>query len=57
MKKPLCGRRFQDDDAVIAELEQYLNSQMEDFYNNDLWQLVHHWEKCVALGGGYVEKV
>lgn len=28
----------------------------EEFYSNVVWQLVHHWQKCMALGREYVEK-
>ena len=56
MKSPMRGRRFQDDDEVIAEVEHFLNTQSEDFYNQGLRQLIHRWEKCVALCGSYVEK-
>ncbi|KAJ4428042.1 hypothetical protein ANN_24056 [Periplaneta americana] len=56
MKKPLRGRHFQNDDEVIFEVERFLNSQNADFYNQHLHQVIHRWEKCVALMGEYVEK-
>ncbi|KAJ4426694.1 hypothetical protein ANN_26492 [Periplaneta americana] len=56
MKKPLRGRHFQNDDEVIFEVECFLNNQNADFYNQGLHQVIHHWEKCVALKGKYVEK-
>lgn len=56
LKKPLRGRRFKDDDEVITEVELFLKSQKEGFFKDGLHQLIHRLEKCVALGGGYVEK-
>ncbi|KAJ4430408.1 hypothetical protein ANN_22624 [Periplaneta americana] len=56
IKKPLRGRHFQNDDEVIFEVERFLNSQNADFYNQGLRQVIHRWEKCVALKGDYVEK-
>ncbi|KAJ4450260.1 hypothetical protein ANN_01680 [Periplaneta americana] len=56
MKKSLRGRHFQNDNEVIFEVERFLNSQNADFYNQGLHQVIHRWEKCVALKGEYVEK-
>jgi hypothetical protein len=51
LKKPLRGRRFQDDDDIISAVEDFLNSQNETFYDQGIEQLMHCWEKCVALQG------
>ena len=56
MKKLLRDRHFQDDDEVIFEVERFPNSQNVDFYNQGPRQVIHRWEKCVALKGEYVEK-
>ncbi|KAJ4448074.1 hypothetical protein ANN_10086 [Periplaneta americana] len=56
MKNPLRGKHFQNDEEVIFEVERFLNSQNADFYNQGLHQVIHCWEKCVALKGEYVEK-
>ncbi|XP_023712914.1 histone-lysine N-methyltransferase SETMAR-like [Cryptotermes secundus] len=56
LKKPLRGKRFEDDDDVICAVEDFLNSQNETCYDQDIQQLMHHWGKCVALQGAYVEK-
>jgi histone-lysine N-methyltransferase SETMAR len=47
LKKPLRGKRFQDDDDVISAVEDFLNSQNETY---------DRWGKCVALQVAYVEK-
>lgn len=56
MKKPLRGRRFADNDDVIREVEGWFLGQPGDFYSGGLRQVKRRWEKCVALGGDYVEK-
>ena len=56
MKNPLRGRRFDDRDDVIEEVEQWFAEQSEEFYNAGLRKVKKRWEKCVELGGDYVEK-
>lgn len=56
LKSLMHGRRFMDDDKVIFKVEQFLNSQTGDFYNTGFCQVIHCWEKYVALDGRYVEK-
>lgn len=56
LKSPLRGKRFNDDEEVISEVEDFFNSQTEDFYDKGIRQIIHRYEKCVDLGGSYVEK-
>ena len=56
MKTPLRGRRFDDTDEVIEEVEQWFSTQSEDFYNGGMRSVKQRWEKCVTLDGDYVEK-
>ena len=56
MKTPLKGRRFDDTDEIIQELEQWFSMHSEDFYNDGMHSVKHRWEKCVTLDGDYVEK-
>lgn len=56
IKNPLRGRRFEDTDEVIQEVEQWFSAQSEEFYNDGLRKVKKRWEKCVTLGGDYVEK-
>ena len=51
MKNPLRGRRFDDRDDVIEEVEQWFAEQSEEFYNAGLRKVKKRWEKCVELGG------
>lgn len=56
MKTPLRGRRFDDTDEVIQEVEQWFSTQSEEFYNEGMRSIKKRWEKCVSLDGDYVEK-
>lgn len=56
MKKPLRGRRFVDNNDVIREVEGWFSGQNVGFYSGGLKQVKGRWEKCVAIGGDYVEK-
>jgi hypothetical protein len=41
---------FADDEEVKAEARKWLRQQSEDFY-----ALVQRWNKCISVGGQYVE--
>jgi hypothetical protein len=38
------------------EVRKWLRQQSENFYTADFYALVKRWEKCISVGGGYVEK-
>ncbi|XP_049518615.1 histone-lysine N-methyltransferase SETMAR-like [Dermacentor silvarum] len=56
MKSTVRGKHIRDDGEVITQVELFLNSQNEEFYRTGLRQLMHRWQKCVTLGGFYVER-
>lgn len=56
MKTPLRGRRFENTDDVIQEVEEWFSAKTADFYNEGLRKVKRRWEKCVELKGDYVEK-
>jgi hypothetical protein len=51
----LIGKRFSDEE-VETEVRKWLRQQSEDFYASGLDELVKRWDKCISVGGGYVEK-
>jgi hypothetical protein len=55
MKDELWGQQFPDNDAVITAVRWWIASTGADFYERSMQTLVHHWQKCIASGGGYVE--
>jgi hypothetical protein len=49
------GKGFADDEEVDMEARKLLRQQSEDFYTVG-YALVKRWDKCISVGGGYVEK-
>jgi len=56
MKDGLWEQHFPSNNAIIAAVIQWATSAGADFYEPDIQVLVHHWQKCTASGGNYVEK-
>ena len=52
----LMGKRFTDDETLISEVKSWFETQNEGFYKRGLHSCIKRWEKCVTLGGSYVEK-
>jgi histone-lysine N-methyltransferase SETMAR len=52
LKRTLEGRRFttnEDDDAAVR-------TQDTDFYQQEFFKLVKPFDKCINVGGSYVDK-
>ncbi|KAG8195681.1 hypothetical protein JTE90_003825 [Oedothorax gibbosus] len=56
LKKHLGGQRLQDDDEVKTVVMQWLTSQAADFYEEGIQKPVQRYDKCLNIGGNYVEK-
>lgn len=56
LKKHLGGLRHNDDDAVKTTVLQWLSHQAADFYEEGIQKLVVRYDKCLNIGGNYVEK-
>ena len=56
LKAHMKGKRFQDDEDVKREAEAWLEGQPEDWFKTGILMLRRRYEKCIGLGGGYVEK-
>jgi hypothetical protein len=39
-----------------TEVRKLLRQQSEDFYAAGFDALVKRWDKCISVGGGFVEK-
>jgi hypothetical protein len=51
----LGGKRFADEE-VETEVRKWLRQQTKDFFAAGFDALVKRWDKCINVGGGYVEK-
>jgi hypothetical protein len=56
MRFHLGGKRFADDEEVETEVRKWLRQQSIDVYAAGFDALVTRWDKCISVGGGYVEK-
>jgi hypothetical protein len=45
-----------DDEEVETEARKWLRQQPKDFYAAGFDALVKRWDRCINVGGGYVEK-
>jgi hypothetical protein len=52
----LRGKRFADDEEVETEMRSWLRQQSKGFYATDFDALATRWDKCISVGGGYVQK-
>jgi hypothetical protein len=50
------GKRFADDEEVETEAWKWLRQQSQDFHAAGCDSLIKRWDKCINVGGGYVEK-
>jgi hypothetical protein len=50
------GKRIADDEEVEMEVQKWLRRQSKDFYAVGFDALVKRWDRCINVGGGYVEE-
>ncbi|GJQ69495.1 hypothetical protein Trydic_g6600 [Trypoxylus dichotomus] len=56
MEAHLSGKRFKDDDELQDEVRQDLKNLDRTFNEEGIQKLVSRWDKCLNIGGHYVEK-
>jgi hypothetical protein len=56
LKIHLGAKRFADDEEAETKTRKLLRQQSKDFYAVGFDALVKRWDKCINVGGGYVEK-
>jgi hypothetical protein len=52
----LGGKHIADDEEFEREVMKWLRQQPEDFYAVGFDALIKRWDKCINVGGRYVEK-
>jgi hypothetical protein len=52
----LGGKCFVDDEEFETEVRKWLKQQSKDFYAAGFDALAKRWDKCMNVGGEYVEK-
>jgi hypothetical protein len=56
LRSHLGGKHFADDKEVEMEVRKCLKQQSKDFYAVGFGAFIKQWDKCIHVGGGYVEK-
>jgi histone-lysine N-methyltransferase SETMAR len=58
LKKTLEGRRFTTNEDAEAAIRTFVRTQDTDLYayQRGLFKLLKRWDKCISVGGDYVEK-
>jgi hypothetical protein len=49
------GKHFADGEEMETEVQKWLRQQSKNFYAAGFDALVKRWDKCINVGGGYVE--
>lgn len=56
LKESLGGKRFENNEEVEEYVRNWLTTRPQTFYEEGIFKLPNRWQKCVELGGDYVEK-
>ena len=56
LKAHLRGQRFQDDEHIKGNVEQWFDTQPETFFSSGIVALEQRWTKCIQVLGNYIEK-
>ncbi|GBO46688.1 hypothetical protein AVEN_43120-1 [Araneus ventricosus] len=55
LKQHIGGKHFADDDDVQHEVLLWMRQQPKEFYAAGIGALIQRWDKCINIGGDYVE--
>jgi hypothetical protein len=56
LKEFLGGRRFRSDKEVKDAIKKWLNGLAAEVYDEDIQNVITRYDKCLNVGGNYVEK-
>jgi histone-lysine N-methyltransferase SETMAR len=56
MKGVLGGKRFRNNDEVIAAVQSWIHEQPKTFFETGVKKLPERWHKCMAVNREYIEK-
>ena len=56
LKRMLQEKRFGSNEEVISETEVYFEAKDKLFYKKGIKFLEKKWNKCIILGGDYVDE-
>jgi hypothetical protein len=50
------AERFSNDEEVKTAMQHWVKTLAADFFSEEIQKLVPRYDKCLNLGGDYVEK-
>ena len=53
-KCQLGGRKFEEDDDLIEEVQNWFKSLDANFYGQGIYSLISRWTKCIDRHGNYI---
>jgi hypothetical protein len=56
LKELLGGRRFKSNEEVKDAIKEWLNGLVVEVYDEGIQKLVTCYDKCLNVGGDYIEK-
>jgi hypothetical protein len=56
LKRVLGGKRFRNNDEVIAAVQSWIHKQRKPCFETGIKKLPEHWQKCTAVNRDYIEK-
>jgi hypothetical protein len=56
LKRFLTAERFSSDDEVKTAMQHWVKALAADFFDEGIQKLVPRYDRCLNLGGDYVEK-
>jgi hypothetical protein len=56
MKRVLDGKRFWNNDEVIAAVQSWIHEQSKTFFETGIKKLPERCHKCMAVNRDYIEK-
>jgi hypothetical protein len=56
LKRFLAAERFSSDDEVKTVVQHWVKTLAADFFDEEIQKLVPRYDRCLSLGGDYVEK-
>lgn len=56
LKQHLGGMKFETDEELKNEVDRFFKNQSVQFFEQGIFNLKKRWEKCIEVGGDYVEK-
>lgn len=56
LKEALRGKKFRSNEEVKIQVQTWLRQLTKEFYARGIRKLEERWDKCISVGGDYVEK-